>query len=308
MNSSLLGFVIGFFVSVAIADSAAAQGQHSSSLWDHNGSVVRLNADGAVREFYYEQPRHGLVQAGAKEGSLLFHGTTANGRYQGTAYIFKGSCGQFPYQVSGFVENDYKRVVLKGQAPRVGSDCKVRGYFEDTLLFSLVETGKPMPSSGSGFVFDEYGVTNLTDPAVYVRLNERVSPEALKQRFKTYKVAIRKGGDEGEDCYFCATITSLAGEFEVMWQQDKKTIFAIETRDERSVDRLGNKVGGSLANAIGGKTALCAHMEGIYCHSQVMKGFLYLAGGDNCQIEVEDDKPTAIPACATVQAFRVSVQ
>jgi hypothetical protein len=45
-----------------------------ATLWDHNGSVVYLIANGSSREFYCKQPRSGMLEAGARPGSLLFHG------------------------------------------------------------------------------------------------------------------------------------------------------------------------------------------------------------------------------------------
>ena len=37
------------------------------TLWDHNGSVMYLIANGSSREFFYEKPRPGMVEAGAKK-------------------------------------------------------------------------------------------------------------------------------------------------------------------------------------------------------------------------------------------------
>jgi hypothetical protein len=112
------------------------------SLWDHNGSVVYLIANGSQREFYYKEPRPGMLEAGARPGSLLFRGQTANGQYFGTAYIFNRRCGQFPYEVKGPILDNYERVVLTGQAPRVGEDCDIDGYITDTLEFTLLKPGR----------------------------------------------------------------------------------------------------------------------------------------------------------------------
>jgi hypothetical protein len=35
------------------------------TFWDHNGSVVYLVANGSSREFYYQKPRLGMLDAGA---------------------------------------------------------------------------------------------------------------------------------------------------------------------------------------------------------------------------------------------------
>jgi clan AA aspartic protease (TIGR02281 family) len=122
------------------------------TLWDHNGSVMYLIASGSSREFYYKEPRPGMLEAGARPGSLLFRGQTTNGQYFGTAFIFDRLCGQLPYQVSGPILNGYDRVVLMGQAPRLGPNCIVNSYVTDTLEFTLLkpeeEKTEKTPTSG----------------------------------------------------------------------------------------------------------------------------------------------------------------
>jgi hypothetical protein len=137
-------------------------GDDANSLWDHNGSTVYLVADGNLREFYYNQPRPGMLQAGARPGSLLFSGRSVNGRYVGTAYIFNRQCGQMSYRVSGPILDNDERVVLKGQASRFDSDCNILDSYTDTLEFSLLQSGKraanvldsyayaPPPSTNAG--------------------------------------------------------------------------------------------------------------------------------------------------------------
>lgn len=119
---------------------------HAPSLWEHNGSIVYLLADGASREFHYQDPRPGLLQAGARRGSLLFRGRSTNGHYYGTAVIFNSACEQFAYQVSGPILDNYERVVLTGQAPHVSADCRVTGYFTDHLEFRLVNADRTSPN------------------------------------------------------------------------------------------------------------------------------------------------------------------
>ena len=104
--------------------SAHAQPQNPSpssppTLWDHNGSVVYLVANGSSREFYYQKPRPGMVAVGARPGSLLFRGQINDGQYSGTAYIFNPRCGPIPFQVKGPVLDNADRIVFTGQAPRV---------------------------------------------------------------------------------------------------------------------------------------------------------------------------------------------
>src|SRR3974390_553734 len=89
--------------------SAQAQTQIESpgrTVWDHNGSVMYLVANGSSREFYYQKPRPGMLDAGARPGSLLFRGQINNGQYLGTAYIFNLQCGPIPFEVKGPILHD----------------------------------------------------------------------------------------------------------------------------------------------------------------------------------------------------------
>lgn len=108
-------------------------------MWHHNGSTVYLIVNGAGREFYYESPRPGMLEAGARRGTLLFKGEVANNSYEGTAFIFNRQCGQFPYRVSGPILEAGRRVVLTGQAPRVNPTCQITGHLADTLDFTLLD-------------------------------------------------------------------------------------------------------------------------------------------------------------------------
>jgi hypothetical protein len=91
-------------VSTGAVASAQAQTKTASAeptIWDHNGSVVYLVANGQSREFHYQKPRAGMLDVGARPGSLLFRGEIDNGQYSGTAYIFSPHCGPIPFQVKG---------------------------------------------------------------------------------------------------------------------------------------------------------------------------------------------------------------
>jgi hypothetical protein len=111
------------------------------SVWEHKGSTVYLIAEGEKRDFQYNQPRQEMLEAGAEPGSLLFTGMAVDGRYVGTAYVFSPQCGRIPYQVSGPILDNYRRVVLKGQAPRLDANCRTVGYYTDVLEFSYVRSG-----------------------------------------------------------------------------------------------------------------------------------------------------------------------
>jgi hypothetical protein len=117
------------------------------TMWDHNGSVMHLIANGSSREFFYEKPRPGMVEAGAKTGSLLFRGELSNGQYSGTAYVFNLLCGQRPFQAKGATLDDGKRIVLTGQAPRFGRNCQAYASYSTTLEFKLLTPIADSPPS-----------------------------------------------------------------------------------------------------------------------------------------------------------------
>ncbi|TGE00620.1 hypothetical protein [Methylobacterium nonmethylotrophicum] len=120
------------------APAEARPVRSGGSLWEHNSSVVSLEAAGNQRRFYYHRPRAGMGEAGARPGSLLFEGIRSGNRYHGTAYIFAGRCGTYPYRVSGTVIQD-REVVMRGMAPRIDrSDCQVSGQMSDLLVFRLL--------------------------------------------------------------------------------------------------------------------------------------------------------------------------
>ena len=120
---------------ISVPQTAQAQ----QLLWDHNGSTVYLVAQGRSRKFFYKEPKTEMLSAGAKSNSLLFDGKAIGEQYQGTAYQFNSRCGKLPYRVSGPILDNYRRVELRGQAPRVDNSCRVTGYVDDLLSFQLIE-------------------------------------------------------------------------------------------------------------------------------------------------------------------------
>ena len=110
----------------------------NTRMWNHNGSTMRLVAEGGVRRFYYENPRQGVRSEGVSTGTLLFEGTRSGNIYSGTAYIFTSRCGKRAYSVSGSVSNNDRLVTMVGQAPRLNSACQVVGYQSDNLIFEYL--------------------------------------------------------------------------------------------------------------------------------------------------------------------------
>jgi hypothetical protein len=132
-GSPCVGRIVGPIASNELGGSLTTA---TEPLWNHNGSVMRLIANGAERQFLYEMPRDGLSSVGITKGTLLFKGTKSGNAYSGTAYVFS-KCGASSYQVSGPVSDDQRQVTLFGRAPAVDSNCRIANYRDDTLVFSF---------------------------------------------------------------------------------------------------------------------------------------------------------------------------
>jgi hypothetical protein len=157
-------------------ESDSSEQTSSPSLWYHNGSTMYLVAEGARREFYYQDPRPEMERAGAHQGSLLFTGRSVGGRYFGTAYIYNFRCGRTPYQVSGPILDKYDRVVLHGQAPLFGPNCEVRGHLADTLEFKLLKSGRVQSEVG----VPAKPVHNMPDTTVKCEVNVQNESKGAK--------------------------------------------------------------------------------------------------------------------------------
>jgi hypothetical protein len=134
--------IILFLSSSGYAQTQDASRPAERSLWDHNGSMMYLVANDTSREFYYQKPRPGMLEAGAHPDDLLFKGQINDGQMSGIAYIFNAQCGQVSFHVKGPVLDNGGRIVLTGQAPRVGRNCQSYGEYTTTLEFRLLKTSE----------------------------------------------------------------------------------------------------------------------------------------------------------------------
>ena len=110
----------------------------ADSCWMHNGSLMRLVAQGNERWFYYEQPRQVLAAGGVQPGTLLFNGRKVGNGYVGTARVFSKYCPGAPmeYSVKGPVEPNQTTVTLFGDRP-IHQQCQNTGeYKTDRLVFT----------------------------------------------------------------------------------------------------------------------------------------------------------------------------
>jgi len=116
----------------------------AESFWTHNGSRMRLEADGDGRRMYYDVPRESLP---VESGTLLFEGARDGADYSGTAYRFSSKCGPASYAVSGRVSDDEREIVLRGKAPKRDDNCNVVGEFADRLIFKFKSAGAAEPEN-----------------------------------------------------------------------------------------------------------------------------------------------------------------
>lgn len=117
-----------------------AQSALADSYWNHNGSVVRLEADGDQRHFYYHEPSAKMQKAGIEEGQLLFNGEKHGNKYQGTARVFSQYCQEpLTYRVSGNVAPNQTKIILKGTREVYAKGCRATGkHTTDTLVFTYM--------------------------------------------------------------------------------------------------------------------------------------------------------------------------
>lgn len=123
--------------SQAQGNQGSSPAPSGGSIWDHNGSTMKLTANGARRQFTYERPRSGMRKRGVRKGDVLFDGVRDGEFYSGTAYIFTKRCGKVGYDVLGSVSNNDTRIVMRGNAPRLDGACRRVGSKPDKLVFSL---------------------------------------------------------------------------------------------------------------------------------------------------------------------------
>nr|WP_321526781.1 hypothetical protein [uncultured Cohaesibacter sp.] len=124
-----LALQVSAITAVGVAPAAA------DSCWWHNGSLMRLVAQGNNRWFYYERPKAGLAVG---PGTLLFDGVKQGNWYNGTARVFSKYCpdSPMPYHVEGPVSANQLRVTVEGSR-EVQRRCVPTGrWTTDRLVFT----------------------------------------------------------------------------------------------------------------------------------------------------------------------------
>jgi hypothetical protein len=108
------------------------------SYWLHDGSIMKLFADGERIIVQFDAPRGGLDDAGIKSGTVLFQGTKRGNTYAGEASTFSPRCGARAFSVTGETSADYKRFSLHGQVMVLDANCNYASTQDETLTFDYV--------------------------------------------------------------------------------------------------------------------------------------------------------------------------
>ncbi|WP_294033514.1 hypothetical protein [uncultured Moraxella sp.] len=111
----------------------------ADTFWNHNGSIMRLQAYGNNRVFSYEVPTNRMAGAGVDSGTVLFDGVRQGNKYYGTARVFSKYCAvPIEYRVTGTVVTE-RKVVLRGTRKSYAAGCRPTGrYTTDVLEFTYI--------------------------------------------------------------------------------------------------------------------------------------------------------------------------
>jgi hypothetical protein len=113
----------------SVARNAAA-----TRVWAYDGGLLRLEAAGRMRRFYYAERSPGSF---AELGAMVFEGVREGPTVSGRAFSFSADCAPIAYQVKGSVSPDETAVKLRGRKPLRDGACKIVDYSDDELNFTL---------------------------------------------------------------------------------------------------------------------------------------------------------------------------
>jgi len=118
----------------AVTHNSETKGQQSSPVrWLHNGSQVRIVAEGNRRRIVYVRPSRRLANIGVAKGDPVFEGTREGNRYIGQAFVYSKKCATRKFKVDGRVHDGERRVVVFGRKPIRDRDCRT-DYRKDVRL------------------------------------------------------------------------------------------------------------------------------------------------------------------------------
>jgi hypothetical protein len=105
-----------------------------SGTWNYGGSIVRLEAIGRARRFYYAEDPSAVP---ARSGDVAFEGVREGPVFSGRAFQFAENCAPLGYLVRGSVSADEATVKMEGRKPQRDAQCNIVSYANEALLFNL---------------------------------------------------------------------------------------------------------------------------------------------------------------------------
>ena len=152
-------------LSLSLLSAIPASAAECETIYEHNGSDVRVSGCGEEIAIDYLRPRDGLRRAGVRPGTPLFRGRrSANGTAQmldGTAYTFRSGCRPLGFEVSGGwvfgSEMQEYPIGLGGRAPKRDAECRVVGSVAESLDFTFVRYGDEAVRDARGPTFEGCG-------------------------------------------------------------------------------------------------------------------------------------------------------
>src|SRR5215469_8431073 len=105
-----------------LEDKTVPSKARQGSMWTYEGSIMRLEAIGRARRFYYDEV-HGAFSA--KNGDIAFDGVREGRILSGRAYQFTANCTPLAYIVKGRVSADESMVKMQGIKPDRNARCDI---------------------------------------------------------------------------------------------------------------------------------------------------------------------------------------
>jgi hypothetical protein len=103
----------------------------SGTFWNQGGSVLRLEAIGRIRRFYYVDPKG----SAAKTGDMAFQGVREGLLFSGRAFLFSQRCAPVAYHVKGTLSPDGRIIKLQGKRPAIAAKCGAANFDGAELIF-----------------------------------------------------------------------------------------------------------------------------------------------------------------------------
>lgn len=113
-----------------------------TTLWDHNGSTMRLEADATKLSMIYETPRQGMRQVGVHKGDNLFTCGRDGSKLSCTSRIFHPRCGKHDFLAEGSFSDTDRIIQIRGDAPGFDDSCRETGRKPQNWTFTYLSAAE----------------------------------------------------------------------------------------------------------------------------------------------------------------------